>query len=480
MLAGLALAMQSRHVLVFGFEGHHVDARIRPTQFLGRTGQFFEDHDERTFRRIALQDPTPVDRVQGRVATKHPGFEQRQKLLGQGRAHAFLQQLALGGVTAARHAVVRAAGPSGLHRHLVLRERTRFVGADDARAAEGFHRGQSPHDGATRGHAAHADRERDRDDGRQPLGDGRHGERDRSEQGVRDLVTTQPPHPEERDGHGRDPHGQGRPDLREGLRQGRLEHARLLQHRGNLAELRRRARTYHDAAGRAVGHERAAVGHVHPIAERGLGPAHAQTLLDGHGLARERGLFDFEGLYFDETQIGRDLVAALDEDEVPRHEELGADLDALAVAPRGRPLGHHGRQRLERLTRAVFLHEADDRVQHDHAQHDAGVGPLPHERGEGRRPEQDVNEGIVELPKENFERTFAGRLRQGIRPETLAARRGLGFRQPFGRAELQSVQSFIEGKGMERDRSRIGQGTSKVLDWSCPTTPGAGNLAVPC
>ena len=64
------------------------------------------------------------------------------------------------------------------HRHLVLRERAGLVRADDRRAPERLDDRQAPHERLPLHHPADSDRERDRDDSGQRLGDDGDGERD--------------------------------------------------------------------------------------------------------------------------------------------------------------------------------------------------------------------------------------------------------------------------------------------------------------
>lgn len=54
-------------------------------------------------------------------------------------------------------------------RHFVLRHRPGFIGANNGRAAERLNRGQLPDDRLLPDHPLHAERQSDRDNGRQPF-----------------------------------------------------------------------------------------------------------------------------------------------------------------------------------------------------------------------------------------------------------------------------------------------------------------------
>ncbi len=62
--------------------------------------------------------------------------------------------------------------------HLVLGQGAGLVGADDAGAAQGFHRLQTANEGVALDHLAHAHRQIHGDDRREPLGHGGDGEAD--------------------------------------------------------------------------------------------------------------------------------------------------------------------------------------------------------------------------------------------------------------------------------------------------------------
>ena len=83
------------------------------------------------------------------------------------------------------------------HRHLADGERAGLVGADDVGRAERFDGGQLAHERAAAGHAQNAERERDGDDGGQPLRHGGDGEAHRGHEQLKEFSPAQQPQPEE-------------------------------------------------------------------------------------------------------------------------------------------------------------------------------------------------------------------------------------------------------------------------------------------
>ena len=116
-------------------------------------------------RALALDRP-PVDAALG-------GGRQQRELGRISRAGASaLAQLRVAARGGRREQRVVVAPPQLAHRHHAGRQRPGLVGADDRRAAERLDRRQPADEHVARRHALDADRERDRDDRRQPL---RHG-----------------------------------------------------------------------------------------------------------------------------------------------------------------------------------------------------------------------------------------------------------------------------------------------------------------
>ena len=111
----------------------------------------------------------------------------------------------------------------------------------------------------------------------------------------------------------------------------------LGQGAGDLAHLGVHAGADHDGATTAVHDGGAHIAHVLTVAERhvvGAGDEldHVGMLLDGHGLAGERGLFDLHRGALEHAAVGRDGVARLEHDHVAGHELGARQVHELAVA----------------------------------------------------------------------------------------------------------------------------------------------------
>ena len=94
-------------------------------------------------------------------------------------------------ITFARHGETPASKEKGAHCHLVQRECSCLVRADDSRGAQGFNAGQFLNDGAMVRHPAHTERERHCDDDWQPFGHGSYRKSDCIEQSVNDIDAAQ-------------------------------------------------------------------------------------------------------------------------------------------------------------------------------------------------------------------------------------------------------------------------------------------------
>ena len=66
-----------------------------------------------------------------------------------------------------------------------------------------------------------------------------------------------------------------------------------------------------------------------------------------------------------------------EQDDIARHDLLGRDGHAVAVAQDGRVRVDHGADRFQRPLGPAFLEKADDRVDHDHGEDNRGIGIMP-------------------------------------------------------------------------------------------------------
>ena len=356
--------------------------------------------------------------------------------------------LALGLIAGAADVVSAATGDDEACGHLVLRERAGLVGADHGDGTECLDRGELAGDGVAMGHALHAERERDGEDGGQAFGDGRDREADRGEEEVceREVVQAEadPEHEHrERD----DDHRQDLAELPHLPRERGLQGLHLGDHAVDAAELGIGAGGDDHAGAAPGGDQRAGVGHAEAVADAGVRGDRVGVLVRWHRLAGQRRLLDAQVDGLDQAQVGRYAVARAQAHDVARHQVVGLDLGPLTVAP---GMGMH-REHLadagERLLGLALLDEADDGVDDHHAEDDAGVDPVAEGGGDRRGAEQHVDEHVVEVLEEALQQPVPGRLGQAVGADLGEAARGL-VRGQARRAAVQRRQDLVGRAGV--------------------------------
>ena len=186
--AGLAVAVIDDH------GGHHLALRgernfCLPCEplfaFVGEL-QLARCHQEGRFCRVAQDLPRATSGLSQLRVARHTAATQNHGLFiaqraGQQRL-AGVFQMAFGRIPHTRD--VRAAGrrEHPLNGHLIARQGAGLVRRDNRCRAQRLDRGQPLHDGLLLGHALHPQRQHHRQDGGQPLGHRRHGQRHAQQQ----------------------------------------------------------------------------------------------------------------------------------------------------------------------------------------------------------------------------------------------------------------------------------------------------------
>ncbi len=294
------------------------------------------------------------------------------------------------------------------HGHLVLCQRPGLVGTDHRGASERFDDGQSADERVPFDHPAHADRKRDRDDGRQGFGDDGNGERDAEDQHVEQR---QAPPEAERNNQCHD-HERRFPQRSaervEVFLQRRTAGINGLDQPGDLAELRCHSSGDDDGLSAAVGHDRPRVSHVSPIGdgEFRLGQLHMR-LLYRRRFSSERRFIDREVHCDRDPTVRRHPISGVECHHITRnHFPRGnASLDPLTDH-----MGEwcrHLLQRLQRALGAVFLDEAKQHgEQHDDADDNRFESMSEHARDKSGRKE-DQDQDVLELRGERMPRRGA-------------------------------------------------------------------------
>ena len=107
--------------------------------------------------------------------------------------------------------------------------------------------------------------------------------------------------------------------------------------------------------------------------------------------------------------------------DVARHQRLGGDRLAAAVAQHVRLQRQHLADRVERSLRLALLQEADERVDDDDADDDRGVDPMLHRRRDRRRGQQHVDQDVVELQQQPHQRPAPLRRPKQVRSAAIEA-----------------------------------------------------------
>jgi hypothetical protein len=353
----LVTAMQGGAEHVIGLERDHVDERGGiPGLGMDQTG-FGAGHEQGRLCGIALRGvPTLFDHELGVVA-QHSGAQALHQGGMGGGIDRFppLSDLSGGIVAPAGDFVDPAPGADFLHGHLVFGQGAGFVGADHGGAAERFHGGELPDDGAPPRHAVHADGQHDRHRGWQPLGDGSHGERHGRHEHVHGGLSPA-------DAHGKGHRRQKKDDPQQqpaelgnflGERCGDVD--RLGDEPGDASGLSLVAGGPDEAFGLAGRDEGAGVGLVLPIGQSEVVIERVGVFRHRQGLPGQGRFVAVEIPHVEESQVRGYPVTRLEQHHIAGH-QIGRGEPELPAAAPDRGLGaHQTPQRLDGLLRFAFL-----------------------------------------------------------------------------------------------------------------------------
>ncbi len=297
-----------------------------------------------------------------------------------------------------------------LHRHLVLRQRAGLVGADDRHAAEAFDRLQILDNGVFLCHFLGAHRLYDRDDRAERLGDRRHSQRHGVHQGADDRLALPAalPHRQHEHQHA-DDHNDDRQLARElvqTLLQGRFLFLGGIHQRGDLADLGVHGGLGHEHHRSAVGDKAARKDHVDAVAQRCLAADGRVGFVDICRFTGQRAFVDLQRIVVQNAAVGNHHVACFENNDIPRHNIFGVDLELLSVTDH---LGGRRRERFEAVQRffgAHMLHGSQDRVEGDDRQNDDRALKVAGEDGDDRGNDQNDDQQIRKLPQKHLQNRF--------------------------------------------------------------------------
>ena len=302
--------------------------------------------------------------------------------------------------------VLDTAGHDAADRHLVLGERARLVGADDGSAAEGLGGRKAPDQGVAAGHVSGRECEDRSHEHRQHFGNRSDDQGHRREEAVDQLEADGIAEREVESAEAQDADHEHFREVGDLPLQRSRRFLGLPNQAGNLAELGVLCGSGDDTMGRAPGQKRAAECHAGLVGRGEMGLIHCLDLLaNGNRFPREEGFVGMGVLHVEEAQIRGDLVALVQQDDIPGH-DLPCQDDLLATVPPHRTGGHHHPlERFQRSLRLAFLEEAEQCVQDDHTEDHGGIHhhifATQGQRARHRRSRQeDVDEGVVELSEQ--------------------------------------------------------------------------------
>ncbi len=180
----------------------------------------------------------------------------------------------------------------------------------------------------------------------------------------------------------------------------------------------------------AAGDHRVHVDHARAVGQRQLRVVRGLHDLDHRvRLAGERRLVDLQAVGLEQPPVGRDAVARLQQHHVPGHHLVGVHGDQLAPAPHPRAQHQHALQGRQAAFGAVFLVEAQHRVDHGHHQDHHGVAQVPDQGRQHRGAQQQQDQQALELLEEDGPGRGGGLLGQAVGAVAVQPLVGLGRAQ---------------------------------------------------
>ena len=448
-LPGMVM-VQGGHEAIFRFERDFVDAwrgsgglqRVQP----GLVGQ----GQQGAFGRVTHQQPAGL-RVWPELGVVAQQGAVRQLLQGRVLRHVHRLAVALKPpfrrVTGATD-LQRARGQHHLHGgHLVAREGAGLVRADHRDGAQGFHRGQTPHDGVFARHAASAQGQHDGHDGRQAFRDGRDGQAHHRQKDIEQRHLAHPIAVAKGDQAGREnEQGDLARKLIEPARQRRHQRLHLPDQLADAANFGALAGAHHQAVGLADADHRAAIRHAVAVADGGIAGHRFRVLVSGQGLAGQGRFVDAQVLDPQQPQVRGDTDTGLQQHDIAGHQQGRIDVVARAAAQHGGATGQHGAHRVQRLFRLAFLNEADAGIdQYDPGNH-ARVHIVLQAEGDDAGAQQHVDQRIVKLQHQPQPGSAPARGGQAVAPITRHATGDFLGTQAGTDVNRQFMQGFICGQ----------------------------------
>ena len=215
-------------------------------------------------------------------------------------------------------------------------------------------------------HALRTDRQRERDNRRQTLGNDRNGDTDRRQDEISSRFARDGAHDDDGERHEDADECQLLADDVEPTLQRGLLRLDALQQAGDVTELGLHSGRDHHALAAPGAHLRAGVRHADPVAEgQAVAIDRVHLLVDRLGLPGECRLLDSQTGGLDEAHVGRHHRPCVEVDDVARHQLGDRNRRHESAASDARRRNRHPAKCRDGLLGAVLLEEAERGEQHD-------------------------------------------------------------------------------------------------------------------
>ncbi len=319
-------------------------------------------------------------------------------------------------------------------------------------------------------HPVHAHRERDRRHGGQRFGNRRNRQRDAhlNDQAERRALQRS------QNGHQRG-HAERQPDQTSAqLIEPPLERGALLldrpDQRPDPPDLRRRSRLHHHSDRRAPHDRRALVDDVDAVGEpRRLFELGRCVLRHRERLAGQRRFVGPQVRRLNQPRICRDAPAAVDPDEIARHNRGRIDRGQLALANHGRLRDVELQQPLHGTTRTKLGEKSNERVDDEHDGNGSRLDAIAKHEGDARGSDQQIDDHALELIGKNPKRrNRLGRL-QPVRADLVEPSPGFSLVQA-GSAARQPFEGGVCRKvvpGLDQGLGKSSHHCERILNAGC-------------
>ena len=136
---------------------------------------------------------------------------------------------------------------------------------------------------------------------------------------------------------------------------------------------------------------------VFAIAQRQFASQGLCRFVHNGGFAGQDGLFNPQIMGLHDAKIGGNTVTRAQYHDIADDQIGSRDRLMLSVTDHDGGCGEHIADAFQRFFRVVFLNMANQGVDHRDAEDDGCIHPVPHDGGEGRCGDQDIDQNIVKM-----------------------------------------------------------------------------------